>query len=146
MSSLAWDAYIENESEFTVLPAGEYEFTVTKFEKTWYDGSSKIEPCNCAALELTISSPGVGKSVMKERLFLVDKVEWKLCEFFRCIGQKVHGQGVTMNWNTVLGSKGRAMVEVNTYQGNDGNTYTNNRVTRYLDPEVELGGEEEGPW
>jgi len=146
MSSLAWDAYIENESEFALLPAGEYEFTVTKFERSWYDGSAKIEPCNCAELELTISAEGVGKSVMKERLFLADKVEWKLCEFFRCIGQKTHGKGITMDWSKVLGAKGRASVEVNTYQDKNGNTKQNNRVVRYLDPEVELGGEEEGMW
>ena len=139
MSNLAWDAYIENESEFVLLPEGDYDFTITKFERTWYDGSSKIEPCNCASIELSIVAPGLGRTTINERLFLADNMEWKLCEFFRCIGQKVHGKGVKMNWDVVLGAQGRAHIIVNEFQGNDGQNKKNNRVQRYLDMEMTEG-------
>lgn len=141
---MEWDAYIEKESEFVLLPEGDYDFTVTSFEKGWFDGSAKIEACNKAILELTINAPGLGTSIVKENLLLSDKVEWKLCEFFRCIGQKQHGTGVKMNWNKVQGAKGRAHIVINEYTGNDGNNYKNNKVARYLDPETELGGA--GEW
>lgn len=141
---MEWDAYIEKESEFVLLPEGDYDFTVTSFEKGWFDGSAKIEACNKAILELTINAPGLGTSIVKENLLLSDKVEWKLCEFFRCIGQKQHGTGVKMNWNKVQGAKGRAHIVTNEYTGNDGNNYKNNKVARYLDPETELGGA--GEW
>lgn len=141
---MEWDAYIEKESEFVLLPEGDYDFTVTSFEKGWFDGSAKIEACNKAILELTINAPGLGTSIVKENLLLSDKVEWKLCEFFRCIGQKQHGTGVKMNWNKVHGAKGRAHIVINEYTGNDGNNYKNNKVARYLDPETELGGA--GEW
>lgn len=141
---MEWDAYIEKESEFVLLPEGDYDFTVTSFEKGWFDGSAKIEACNKAILELTITAPGLGTSIVKENLLLSDKVEWKLCEFFRCIGQKQHGTGVKMNWNKVQGAKGRAHIVINEYTGNDGNNYKNNKVARYLDPETELGGA--GEW
>lgn len=141
---MEWDAYIEKESEFVLLPEGDYDFTVTSFEKGWFDGSAKIEACNKAILELTITAPGLGSSIVKENLLLSDKVEWKLCEFFRCIGQKQHGTGVKMNWNKVQGAKGRAHIVINEYTGNDGNNYKNNKVARYLDPETELGGA--GEW
>lgn len=141
---MEWDAYIEKESEFVLLPEGDYDFTVTSFEKGWFDGSAKIEACNKAILELTINAPGIGSTVVKENILLSDKVEWKLCEFFRCIGQKQHGTGVKMNWNKVQGAKGRAHIVINEYTGNDGNNYKNNKVARYLDPETELGGA--GEW
>lgn len=141
---MEWDAYIEKESEFVLLPEGDYDFTVTSFEKGWFDGSAKIEACNKAILELTINAPGLGSTVVKENILLSDKVEWKLCEFFRCIGQKQHGTGVKMNWNKVQGAKGRAHLVINEYTGNDGNNYKNNKVARYLDPETELGGA--GEW
>lgn len=141
---MEWDAYIEKESEFVLLPEGDYDFTVTSFEKGWFDGSAKIEACNKAILELTINAPGLGSTIVKENILLSDKVEWKLCEFFRCIGQKQHGTGVKMNWNKVQGAKGRAHIVVNEYVGNDGNNYKNNKVARYLDPETELGGA--GEW
>lgn len=140
---MEWDAYIEKESEFVLLPEGDYDFTVTSFEKGWFDGSAKIEACNKAILELTINAPGLGSAIVKENLLLSDKVEWKLCEFFRCIGQKQHGTGVKMNWNKVQGAKGRAHLVINEYTGNDGNNYKNNKVARYLDPETELGGGQE---
>lgn len=141
---MEWDAYIEKESEFVLLPEGDYDFTVTSFEKGWFDGSAKIEACNKAILELTINAPGLGSTIVKENILLSDKVEWKLCEFFRCIGQKQHGTGVKMNWNKVQGAKGRAHIVINEYTGNDGNNYKNNKVARYLDPETELGGA--GEW
>ena len=138
-----WDSYIENEGElrFVTLPEGDYDFEVTKFEKSNYEGSPKVKPCPMALLELTFTAPEVGKSVVKERLFLDESVEWKLCEFFRSIGQKQHGKGITMDWDKVLGAKGHAHLIVNSWEGQDGEEKTNNRVKRFLDPV----GDDEGP-
>lgn len=140
---MAWDAYIEQESEFVLLPEGDYNFTVTKFERGWHEGSAKVEPCNKAVLELTFEAPGLGKTTVKEQILLHAKTEWKLCEFFRCIGQKVHGHGVKMNWNTVLGATGKAHLGINEYDGNDGTVKKNNRVEKYLDKEQD---QNELPW
>ena len=48
-----WNDYIENEGELTTLPEGDYDFTVTSFEKGQHAGSAKIPPCNKAILEFT---------------------------------------------------------------------------------------------
>lgn len=131
-----WDDTIQAENQFILLQEGIYDFTVTKFEREWFDGSSKIEPCPKAVLELTIEAPQ-GRAVVKEQLLLSSSVEWKLCSFFRAIGQKKHGVAFKMDWSKVLGAKGRAEIEVNEYVGNDGNKYKNNRVKSYIDaPEV----------
>lgn len=127
-----WDDVISNESQFVLLPDGIYDFTVTKFEKGWYDGSEKIEPCPKAVLELTIEAPE-GKTTVKEELKLSTVVEWKLCEFFRSIGQKQHGQQFRMDWNKVLGAKGKVKIKVHEYTGNDGSQKKTNKVVSFID-------------
>ena len=38
-----WDSEINNESsEFVLLPEGDYDFTVEKFERGTFDGSDKL--------------------------------------------------------------------------------------------------------
>lgn len=143
---MAWDAYIEQESEFVVLPEGDYEFRVTKFERAWFEGSAKVAPCNKAELELKFTADGIGSTTVKENLLLSKTTEWKLCEFFRCIGQKVHGTGVKMNWDAVLGAIGKAHLYVDEWQGNDGNTKKNNKVKYYIDAETGAEPKEELPW
>lgn len=134
-----WDSYIENEgTQVITLPEGDYDFTVTKFERGEHPGSAKVPRCPKAILELTVEVPS-GRSIVKENLLLDESVEWKLCAFFRSIGQKQHGTGITMNWDKVLGAKGRAHMIVNEWTGNDGETRTNNRVDRFLDPETTEG-------
>ncbi len=144
-----WDDVIQNESQFVLLPEGIYDFTVTKFEREWFDGSAKIEPCPKAALELTITAPQ-GSAVVKESLLLSAQVEWKLCSFFKSIGQKKSGVAFKMDWTKVLGAKGKAEIEINEYVGNDGSQKKNNRVKSYIDaPEeepIEEPTEEKMPW
>ena len=122
-----WNDYIENEGEITTLPEGDYDFTVKNFEKGHHEGSAKIPPCNKAILDLEFRAPDGSRGRCKDFLLLHDSVEWKLCAFFRSIGQKQHGTGISMDWGKVPGAKGRAHVIVNE-QGY-------NRVERYLDPE-----------
>lgn len=133
-----WNDYIENEGELVTLPEGDYDFTVTSFEKGQHAGSAKIPPCNKAILELTFRAPNGSRGKCKDFLLLHDSVEWKLCAFFRSIGQKQHGKGITMDWSKVQGAKGRAHVIVN----EEGY----NRVDRYLDPEIIDTAEGALPW
>ena len=128
-----WNATISNDGngEFVVLPEGEYEFLVTKFEKSVFDGSNRIPKCNMAELELAVRAES-GTSLIRERLFLDESMEWKLCQFFSCIGQRAHGDKYVMDWSKVLGAKGRAHIVINEYVGQDGATRQNNKVKKYL--------------
>ena len=130
-----WNSTISNDGEameYILLPEGDYDFTVTGFEKSEHPGSAKIPPCPKAVLELTIkTASGIG--TVRENLYLEEGSEWKLCAYFKCIGMRSHGEKYTMNWDKVLGAKGRAHIIVDTWEGTDGVTRQNNKVKKYLD-------------
>lgn len=115
---LGWEDVIEKENEFILLPEGDYEFKVESFERSRFQGSSKMPACNMAVLNIRVESPE-GKSVMlKHNLMLHTKTEWALSAFFRSIGQKKKDEKLRMNWSMVPGSKGRCKIGIRTYNDN----------------------------
>ena len=126
---LGWDAEIEKDSpEFIILPEGEYDFVVKSFERGRHNGSDKIGPCPKAILTLGIDTYD-GEAIVRKELLLHSKLEGLLCEFFTCIGQRTHGQRVTMNWNAVPGAHGRCKIGTRIYNGNQ-----YNEVKKFLEP------------
>ncbi|GAA0382477.1 hypothetical protein [Paenibacillus motobuensis] len=129
---LSWDDEIQKDGgDFILLPAGDYNFTVTKFERGRFAGSAKMPACNQAKLEITVHSPEHGNVVIFHNLFLHTKTEGLLSNFFAGIGQKKKGEPLRMNWQTVVGSKGRLKLEINKFMGNDGQEKTNNQVKSF---------------
>ncbi|MBL1228738.1 hypothetical protein IW492_05765 [Enterococcus sp. BWB1-3] len=131
---LDWNGgFIAEENSFTLLPAGEYQFTVVNMEKKFYDGKSDKIPNGAPYTELSLEVNAVeGKTVIKERLYMMKKFQWKLTEFFSSIGQNpVIGQSFNPNWNTVIGSNGQVKLEVNTYTS-QGEERKNNRVKEFV--------------
>lgn len=140
---LDWDSEIENEgSEFIVAEAGDYNFTVTAFERGRFQGSSKMPPCNQAKLTVRLEIPGTdGVCEIKHNLFLHSKTEWKLCEFFTAIGQRQSGQRVAMNWNAVIGATGRCKVSKRSFESNKepGKTLWANDIDKFYPPTENAG-------
>lgn len=133
---LDWDSEIENEgSEFIVAEPGDYDFTVTGFERGRFQGSTKMPPCNQAKLTIRLQIPGSdGVCEFKHNLFLHSKTEWKLCEFFTSIGQRKSGQRVAMNWNMAIGSKGRCKVSKRSFKNKDGKELWTNEIDKFYPP------------
>lgn len=130
---LDWGDTLTNDGGgFILLPAGEYEFEVTKFERGRFNGSDKMPACPKADLTFKIEGTD-GTAFVSESLLLHTKTEWRLSAFFAAIGQKKKGQPLQMNWGTVIGSKGRCKVIVNTYM-KDGAERKNNRIDGYVMP------------
>lgn len=128
---LGWDDEIVNDGpEFVLLPEGDYNFTVKKFERARFQGSANMPPCNQAKLEITIHSQEHGDQTVFHNLFLHTKTEGFLSAFFTGIGQKKKGEPLRMNWNAVVGAKGRCKLEHNTYTNNEGKERTNNQIDR----------------
>jgi len=133
---LDWNAgFIAEESNFVLLPAGEYPFVVTNLERKIYDGNSDKIPNGAPYAEVTIEVNGnEGKTSVKERLYMMKKFQWKLTEFFTSIGQPVViGQAFSPNWSTVVGSRGTAELEINSYMY-QGQQRQNNRVKSFKKP------------
>lgn len=132
--ALDWSSTIEQESEFILLPEGEYSFTVESMERARFNGSEKMSACPVANLVLNVYDEQGNSAKVYESLFLHRKAEWKLSQFFISIGQKKKGEPLNPNWNMVPGSTGKLELTVNEYSKN-GETRKNNRVARYLPKE-----------
>ena len=124
-----WDEEVEKGSEYTLLPAGDYDFTVESFERSRYEGSDKVPPCNRALLKIRIDAQE-GTTVMNESLLLYDKMQWKLAEFFLSIGAEEKEGRVKMNWQMVPQSTGRATIEVRQDKNDPNKKY--NHVKKFL--------------
>lgn len=132
---LGWDDQIENDGpDFILLPAGDYDFVVTEFERQRHNGSEKLPPCNKAVVSLKFETPE-GSTTIKHNLFLHTKTEGMLCAFFTGIGQRKKGEKLNMNWNEVVGSTGRAKVSVRTYKNKDGEERTINDIKKIYEPD-----------
>lgn len=129
---LGWNDTIEKDSDFILLPEGDYDFKVTKFERGRHQGSEKLPPCNKAILTLEIDSPE-GTVSITHNLFLHSKTESMLSAFFTAIGQKKKGEKVTMNWNAVIGATGRCKVYQDSWKGDDGVERKSNKIKKFYE-------------
>lgn len=130
---LGWDDEIVNDSgSYLLLEEGDYNFTVTGFERARFPGSAKIPPCNKAVLTLTVEADE-GTASVKYDLILYSTMEWKLSEFFRAIGQKKHGEPLRPRWNELVGSRGRAHFKPRVYTKKDGSEGKANDVEKFYD-------------
>lgn len=126
---LDWDGEIQKDpTEYILLPEGDYEFKVTKFQRERYNGGDKLPACNKAALTLTIET-AEGEANINHNLFLHSRTEGMVSAFFIGIGLKKHGEPFKMDWNQVIGCTGRAKVGVKTY-----NDKQYNEIKRFYDP------------
>jgi hypothetical protein len=133
---LGWEDPIENDGpDFTILPEGDYDFEVLGFERGRHTGSDKLPACNKAVLRIKLTGPE-GTTTLDHNLFLHTKTEGILCAFFNSIGQRKHGERMTMNWGKVVGSKGRCKVVIDTWIGSkDGREMKNNKIQKFYDYE-----------
>ncbi len=136
---LAWDDTIEEDGpEFVTLPAGDYDFEVTDFERARYQGGDKLPVCNQAIVHIRIEGEVDGETratTIKHNLYLHTKTEGLLCAFFTAIGHRKKGEQITMNWDKVVGSKGRAKIGIRKWTNKDGETFEFNEVKRFYESE-----------
>ena len=113
--AFSWDEEIEAvENEFVDIPAGDYDFKITNFERGYFEGSENGQ-----------------KGRIKQNLFLHSKSQWQLTGFARAIGHMKKGDDkFTIRWNEVLGATGRFKIKLREYNGK---TYPN--VDRFYDKE-----------
>lgn len=132
-----WDDEIEHDSpDFILLPEGDYDFEVIKYERGRFNGSPNFPPCNKAIIHIKIEAPE-GMNIIKHNLFMHSKSEGKLCEFFAGIGQRQKGEKLKMNWPAVPESRGRAKVTVRHWKNDEKGTEGDvNEIKKFYPYEV----------
>ena len=132
---LGWEDEIEKDNpEFVVLPKGEYAFEVVNFERARHPGSEKLPPCNKAVVHIRIEAPE-GTTTIRHNFFLHTITEGMLCAFFTAIGQRQRGERLNMNWNAVIGARGRCKVGVRKWVNEKtGKEMESNEINRFLEP------------
>ena len=125
-----WEDAIENDGDFVIVPEGDYNFRVLKFERARHAGSEKLPPCNKAILTIEVSN-GNFKTVVTHNLFLHSKCEGMLCSFFTAIGQRKHGEKLVPKWNEIVGSTGTCKVIKENWTGNNGQSMESNRINKF---------------
>ena len=125
-----------SENDFTVLPEGDYDFTVESFERARHEGSDWIPACHKAVLKLRVDTEA-GSALITHSLFLCTKDSCKrdIYRFFESIGYIKDGDDLRPNWNAsaLVGQKGRAHV-IQRASKNDPSKIFNN-VKNFLPPE-----------
>ncbi len=141
-----WDSTIRQDSSFVLLPAGDYRFTIEKFERARHNGSPKIPPCPKAIVTFRVYAPDGKSMLISENYFLCQNMEWKLSEFFASIGLKQKDEQIRMQWTPeLIGKSGVCKVYVDNYKDNDGNDKQSNKIRSlypsYDQPRVAPAGE-----
>jgi len=135
---LGWDDEIQNDgkSSFTILPPGEYDFEVVDLKRGRHEpkDNGKLPPCPKATVTLRCYPNDEEPVDLEHNLFLHSRCEGMLCEFFRGIGQRKHGEPLRPKWNEVVGCRGRCKVAVRDYTGRDGEKRQTNDIKRFFDP------------
>lgn len=136
---LDWDDEISKESEFTLLPEGDYKFTVVGFNRGRHNGSAKLPACNKAELELKVDDGKGNMGTILHNLFLHTKTEGMISAFLIAIGQKKHGEPTRPNWNAMVGAQGRCKVGIHEWVNDKGETMKNNQIKKFYDYEAPAG-------
>lgn len=114
-----WNDEISQDSEFLLLPEGDYKFIVESYERARHTPSpgGKLPACNKAIVTVLIKTQD-GDIRLKHNLFLHSSTEGMLSAFFGAIGLKKKGEPLKMNWNATAGKEGVCKVGQREYNGN----------------------------
>ena len=110
---LDWDDEITNDGGFVLLPEGDYPYTITKFERARYNGSSKVPPCRMAQLTVAIHGGDNGETSVNCKFFLLKNFQWKLSELFVSAGlADPDAETIRMQWDRIQGATGLCKILV----------------------------------
>lgn len=114
----------EEFSLFRLLPEGDYDFKVDDLEYT----NSKSGK-NMVVVKIIIPQPEKDVHV-NDRLVLTQNMQWKLAQFFKCLGLWEKAHTVGMPWDDTVGKTGRLHLKHRLYNGKE-----YNQVDKYLLPQ-----------
>lgn len=135
---LGWDDEIQNDDAGAkeVLPAGNYPFEIVdvKRERHFPKPDGKLPECNKAVVTVRVHHAQGEYVDLTSNLFLHSRCEGMLCQFFKAIGHRKHGEPLKPDWSRVVGARGTCKLAVREYMGQDGAKRQANDVKSFLDP------------
>lgn len=135
--SLEWDAIIDDdEQEFILLPAGDYDFRVTAAERGFFDKHDESNDGKRVLVTMQVET-GKGIAICKTLFGLSEKNTWRISAFFRSIGMKKRGEPFRMDWEGSVGKTGRAYFKPRTFNDKFGEERQANNIARFYDKEPE---------
>lgn len=121
---------------WTVLEDGFYPFTVQKMERARFEGSAKMPACPMAVLTLKVQGAGGEEALVTQRVYLLQRMLWKVTQFMEAIGQGRNERGkVVVNWGDVEGRGGWLKLKKRSYTNRDGQERETNDVDCFCKPE-----------
>lgn len=136
-TAVNWDDRVEAPKEGNVsalLPAGNYPFTITKFERGRHEGSDKIGPCPMAIITFEVDGGDLGSAWLVRRFYLNTKTLGFICELLNSLGVRRHGEPLDLSVlsASLVGMCGECHVKQKEYQGEK-----QNDIKNFLEPKGE---------
>ncbi len=133
--AFTWDDVVINESTFTLIDEGDYNFSVTKVERGYHGGSAKLPACPKVTLTLAIlSEDGRELTTLTHNIYLHSSVEGLISSFLLSVGLKKHGEPVRIaEFNNAAGKTGRCHVFIDEWTNDRGEDKKNNKIRYFID-------------
>lgn len=123
-TDISWESEIVDQgNSLDLLEDGIHEFTVKSYERQFHDKTDKFGPCRMALITLEVATDS-GPVEIKDRLYLVSSMQWRLVSFFKCVIHEDLGKQFKMPWDRITGASGIAEFGRRKYSGKDGKEHT----------------------
>lgn len=129
---LDWNDTIESSSAGYL--EGDYNFTVTKLQRSFYEGGENIPACPQAIVTLRVETD-CGTVSVRVYFLLHVKFQARIYTFFRSLGFEAHDNKIAMNWFQVEGCQGRAYFKPREIRGWNGRSRMINYPERFYTKE-----------
>jgi hypothetical protein len=136
--ALSWEGDAQTQdSQFELLPAGDYDFEVTGLKHERFDGSEKMAACPVAVVQLRCTGDKASGTVF-DRLFLNTKTLWRITKFLKGAGlldpDTPEGTRFPLSlFDQAVGCTGKCSVTITKSKSN-GREYENNNVDYKIPP------------
>ena len=133
--AFSWDDMINNESTFTLVEEGDYDFKVIKVERGRHGGSAKLPACPKVTLTLAIlDDSGNELTSLTHNIYMHSSVEGLISAFLLSVGLKKHGEPVRLTaFEKAPGRVGKCHVYKDKWTNDRGEEKENNKIKYFLD-------------
>ncbi|MBQ9348876.1 MAG: hypothetical protein IJT94_16310 [Oscillibacter sp.] len=133
----------DSDEDQTVVPEGDYHFTVMDVQQMKFKGGANLPPCNKLALKLNLTSawtadeehPAASR-VMTANLYLHPKCKDTVSQFFASIGQREKAENfLSVDCAAVVGASGTCSVKIRDRLDIDKVRHIENEVKAFYAPD-----------